>query len=88
MPPVEQSGRAADSRGHGTEAGPGQLERWTRVKALFLEALEYPDSERSAFVARASDYPLLFLRDAREMNGFIVAAVDAGLFRIDSNRVN
>lgn len=30
------------------------LERWTRVKALFLEALEYPDSDRSAFVARAS----------------------------------
>jgi eukaryotic-like serine/threonine-protein kinase len=54
MPPVEQSGRAADSRGHGTEANPGQLERWARVKALFLEALQYPDSERGAFVARAS----------------------------------
>ena len=54
MPPVEQSGRAADGRGHGAEASPGQLERWTRVKALFLEALQYPDSERSAFVALAS----------------------------------
>jgi TolB-like protein/tetratricopeptide (TPR) repeat protein/predicted Ser/Thr protein kinase len=54
MPPVEQSGRAADGRGHGTEASPDQLERWTRVKALFLEALQYPDSERSAFVALAA----------------------------------
>jgi len=54
MPPVEQSRRAADVRGPGAEASPGQLERWTRVKALFLEALEYPDSERSAYVALAS----------------------------------
>jgi len=54
MPPVEQSGRAGDGRGHGAEASPGQVERWTRVKALFLEALEYPDSDRSAFIARAS----------------------------------
>jgi len=54
MPPVEQSGRAADGRGPGAEASPGQLERWTRVKALFLEALEYPDSDRSAFIERAS----------------------------------
>ncbi len=54
MSPVEQSGRAGDGRGHGADASPGQLERWTRVKALFLEALEYPDSDRSAFIARAS----------------------------------
>ena len=53
MPPVEQSGRAADGRGPGAEASPDQLERWTRVKALFLEALEYPDSERSAYLALA-----------------------------------
>jgi serine/threonine-protein kinase len=54
MPRVEQSRRAADGRGPEAEASPGQLERWTRVKALFLEALEYPDSERSAFIALAS----------------------------------
>ena len=54
MPPVEQSRQAADGRDLGTESSPGQRERWTRVKALFLEAVEYPDSERSAFVAQAS----------------------------------
>jgi eukaryotic-like serine/threonine-protein kinase len=54
MPSPEQSRRAADGRAHGTEAGPDQRERWTRVKALFLEALQYPDAARSAFVAEAS----------------------------------
>ena len=54
MPPVEQSRQAADGGGPGAEASPGQRERWTRVKALFLEAVEYPDSERSAFVAQVS----------------------------------
>ncbi|MGI8402014.1 MAG: M1 family aminopeptidase [Gemmatimonadaceae bacterium] len=54
MPPPEQPRRAADGRGPETEGSLGQLERWTRVKALFLEALAYPDSERSAYVALAS----------------------------------
>ena len=30
------------------------LGRWTRVKALLLEALKYPDADQSAFVAQAS----------------------------------
>ena len=55
MPPVEQSRRAADGRGPGAQASAAQLERWPRVKALFLESLEYPDSERSAFIAGASE---------------------------------
>ncbi|MEO8910167.1 MAG: protein kinase [Gemmatimonadaceae bacterium] len=54
MPPPEQPRRAADGCGPETEGSLGQLERWTRVKALFLEALAYPDSERSAYVALAS----------------------------------
>lgn len=51
---MEPSRRAADGSGHEAESSPSQIERWARVKALFLEALEYPDSDRSAFVARAS----------------------------------
>lgn len=31
----------------------GEAERWLRVKAVFLEAVEYPEPERSAVVARA-----------------------------------
>ena len=30
-------------------------ERWARTKAVFLEALELPESERGAFVARACE---------------------------------
>jgi serine/threonine-protein kinase len=33
--------------------GSDELERWGRVKAVFLAALERPDAERSAFVAQA-----------------------------------
>jgi len=42
-PDLPEQTPATDSRG---------LERWTRVKALFLEALERPDPERSVFVAQ------------------------------------
>lgn len=31
----------------------GESARWSRIKAVFQEALEYPENERSAYVARA-----------------------------------
>lgn len=34
------------------QSGSGELERWARVKAVFLDALEYPEAERDAFLAR------------------------------------
>ncbi|HEY2379096.1 MAG TPA: protein kinase [Gemmatimonadaceae bacterium] len=51
---VEQSHRADDGRGIGPAASHGQPGRWARVKALFLEALQYAETERSAFVMRAA----------------------------------
>src|SRR5438045_1240881 len=54
MPRLEHSRRAGDGRGPEGEPSPDERARWGRVKALFLEALEYPPSERSAFVVRAS----------------------------------
>jgi TolB-like protein/Tfp pilus assembly protein PilF/tRNA A-37 threonylcarbamoyl transferase component Bud32 len=54
MPLVHRSQRADDGRGSGAEASSDQPERWSRVKALFLEALQYPDADRSAFVVRVT----------------------------------
>jgi eukaryotic-like serine/threonine-protein kinase len=42
-----------DERGHPVGAGLNPSARWARVKAVFLEALDQPESERSAFVERA-----------------------------------
>ena len=53
MSPAEHSHRATSGPDGAAAAARGQSERWRRVKALFLEALEYPASERSAFLARA-----------------------------------
>lgn len=35
------------------QPGSGERERWARVKAVFLDALECPEAERDAFLARA-----------------------------------
>ena len=54
MSPLDQSHRADDGRGVRVDATHGQPERWARVKALFLEAVEYPESERMAFLVSAT----------------------------------
>ena len=54
MPPTGHGRLVGDGRGEGTEASLDRLERWNRVKALFLEAVELPETERSAFVALVS----------------------------------
>jgi len=43
-----------DERSHRVGAGLNPSGRWARVKAVFLEALDQPASERSAFVERAA----------------------------------
>lgn len=43
-----------DTRGSRVDAGPGPNARWARVKAVFLEALEHPESERSTFLERVT----------------------------------
>lgn len=53
MPPVERSQRADDGRGS-TEPIPGQADQWARVKALFLETLCYAESDRGAYLDRAT----------------------------------
>jgi len=50
---MDQSPRLKGSPGPPDQSVSGERERWTRVKAVFLDALEYPEAERSAFVARA-----------------------------------
>src|SRR5690349_16361429 len=54
MPFADQAQRAEDGRSPGADANSSQPERWQRVKALFLDALEQPLSDRSAFVARVT----------------------------------
>src|SRR5690349_18172270 len=51
---VEQSHRGDDGRGARADTSSGQSERWARIKALFLEALEHSESERAAFVMSAA----------------------------------
>ena len=51
MSSLDQSRRAVDGHSPRGQASSDELERWSRVKAVFLAALERPDSERSAFVA-------------------------------------
>jgi nucleoside 2-deoxyribosyltransferase len=36
---------------------------------------------------KETDYPLLFLRDAGEMNGFIVTAIEMGLLKAEGNQI-
>src|SRR5437588_456155 len=54
MPLIERSHRTGDGQARGAEASRDQPARWARVKALFMEALQYSESERTAFVARAA----------------------------------
>jgi TolB-like protein/tetratricopeptide (TPR) repeat protein/predicted Ser/Thr protein kinase len=51
MSSLDQSRQAVDGQRPRGQASSDELERWGRVKAVFLAALERPDSERSAFVA-------------------------------------
>jgi serine/threonine protein kinase/tetratricopeptide (TPR) repeat protein len=50
---MDQSSGTAGTREQDGHSSPGELERWARVKAVFLDALDYPESERGAFVAQA-----------------------------------
>lgn len=50
---MDQSSRAAGTRENEGHSSQGELERWARVKAVFLDALEYAEPERGAFVAQA-----------------------------------
>jgi serine/threonine-protein kinase len=54
MPSAGRFPRDGDARGQRVDAGLNPNARWARVKAVFLEALEHPESDRSDFVARAS----------------------------------
>ena len=54
MPPAGPFPRDGEARGHRVDAGAKPDAHWARVKAVFLEALEHPESERSAFVERAA----------------------------------
>ena len=53
MPSEEGFRTPRDRAGHAVPTGSGELQRWVRVKAVFLEALERPEHERSDFVIRA-----------------------------------
>jgi TolB-like protein/tetratricopeptide (TPR) repeat protein/predicted Ser/Thr protein kinase len=53
MSSLDQSRRAVDGQSPRGQPSSDELERWSRVKAVFLAALERPDSERSDFVAQA-----------------------------------
>lgn len=52
---VDRTRQGGEDLAASSEASTGQTERWTRIKTLFLEALQYSASERSAFVARAAE---------------------------------
>ena len=54
MASLEQSHRADDGRGVRADANSRQPERWARVKALFLEALQYSESDRTDFLLSAA----------------------------------
>lgn len=51
---VDRDHRGEESPCRGADAGAGQSARWPRVKALFLEAVQYSGPERSAFLERAT----------------------------------
>ena len=77
MSPLDQSHRADDGRGVGVDAISRQPERWARVKALFLEAVQYSESERTAFLASATS------GDAelrKEVEALLVSDAAAGSF--------
>ena len=73
----EQSRRTNDDRGLRTDAGNGQPERWARVKALFLQALEYSDSARAAFLIAATGEDAAL---RREVEALLESDADAGSF--------
>jgi eukaryotic-like serine/threonine-protein kinase len=70
---MDQSSRGAGTREKQGPSSQGELERWTRLKAVFLDALEYPEPERSAFLSKTcSSDPKL--KDEVES---LLASVDA-----------
>ena len=75
MPLVEQSQRADD--GGGGDASAGLAERWARIKMVFLEALQYSPSERSAFVTRATSGDVEL---QREVEALLASESEAGSF--------
>jgi eukaryotic-like serine/threonine-protein kinase len=54
MPVVDPRNRGENDAGHRADTTAGQPERWRRVKALFIEALQYSESERREFLARTA----------------------------------
>src|SRR5690242_7477839 len=77
MSSTEQSHRADDGRGFRADGSTRQAERWARVKALFLEALEYSEPERVAFLVGATG------EDAdlrREVEALLASDAEAGSF--------
>src|SRR5690349_20773607 len=74
---TEQSHRADDGRGFRADGSSRRPERWARVKALFLEALEYSEPERVAFLVGATG------EDAdlrREVEALLASDAEAGSF--------
>ncbi len=53
MPPLDGPRRTANVGGHQRARPADDPERWERVKAVFLAALERPDADRSGFVVDA-----------------------------------
>ena len=54
MPSLPDNGRAARVNGGALRSSLESPDQWNRVKTLFLEALERPPSERSAFLTQVS----------------------------------
>src|SRR4051794_9727869 len=54
MSTLPESRRARAAQGGGLRSSLDSPDQWSRVKTLFLEALERPPSERNAFVAQVS----------------------------------
>lgn len=54
MPLLDRDHPGERNSQNGAEAGGGHSERWPRVKALFLEAVQYAASERNAFLELAT----------------------------------
>jgi TolB-like protein/Tfp pilus assembly protein PilF/predicted Ser/Thr protein kinase len=74
---TEQPHRADDGRGFRADGSSRQPERWARVKALFLEALEYSEPERFAFLVGATG------EDAdlrKEVEALLASDAEAGSF--------
>lgn len=85
---VEPSQRAVGGRGAAPDASSDPVP-WNRVKQLFLEALDHPDSERTAYVARVTANDAGLRREVESLLASDAAAHDlfetpaAGLLGFD-----